>query len=82
MYLRILGTVTNRKSNRTTTRSGGFLGVNDSVRPPQKRNEETCFPYCFPVCAQRKHLLRKQFLVSEKQKIFLIFFRYILFPRR
>ena len=39
-------------------------------------NEETllrkhcCFPKCFPVCADRKHLLRKHFLLPKNKNCF------------
>ena len=42
-------------------------------------NEETllrkhcCFPKCFPVCADRKHLLRKHFLLPRNKKCFWLF---------
>ena len=59
----------------------------NNLRPP--KNEETllrkhfcfpkCFPKCFPVCADRKHLLRKHFLLPRNKNVSDFFQKHFVF---
>ena len=60
-------------------RAARFVSNNYSRLLKAPANEETllrkhcCFSKCFPVCADRKHLLRKHFLLSRNKKCFWLF---------